>query len=172
MLYARLEAEAGGTWPEEALLVPFGAEPVALDIDTDACQRLSQEVLEALGQWQAWAGGPPPANASSQTCRWCPFAARCPEFWTACDTSWSDELLALRGQVISIAATPLGGVTIQIASTQGSVLGTVAVRNIEPAEFPGLMGISAGDAIAMVGLRNDPNEGVFTTAPAARLSPD
>lgn len=170
MLYACLEADASGAWPEEALLVPFGAEPVTLSIDPAACQRLSQEVLAALDQWQTWAGGPPPANASTQTCRWCPFAARCPEFWAACNSDWADELLAMRGRVVSIAATPLGGITLQIASAQGSVLGTAAVRNIEPTEFPGLMGIDAGNAIALVGLRRDPNEGVFTTVPAARLS--
>jgi RecB family exonuclease len=172
MLYAYLEAEASGSWPEEAVLVPFGAEPVTLNIDPNACQRLSQDVLAALDQWQAWIGRPPPANASTSTCRWCPFAARCPEFWAACNTSWSDDLLAMRGRVTSIATTPLGGVTLQIASTQGSVLGAVAVRNVEPAEFPGLMNMGVGDAIAIVGMRNDANERVFTTAPAARLSLD
>jgi RecB family exonuclease len=170
MLYAYLEAETSGAWPEEALLIPFGAEPVTLIIDPAACQRLSQHVLEALEQWQTWVGAAPPANASPQTCHWCPFAARCPEFWAACNTDWADELIATRGRVISLATTPLGGITLRLASTQGSVLGTVAVRNIEPTEFPGLVGINTGHAIALVGLRRDPNEGVFTTVPAARLS--
>jgi RecB family exonuclease len=170
MLYASLEAEVSGTWPEQALLVPFGAEPMTLRIDPTACQGLSHEVLAALDRWQTWVGGPPPANASPQTCGWCPFAARCPDFWAACSPDWADELLATRGHVASLATTPLGGITMRIESTQGSVLGTAAVRNIEPTEFPGLTALDAGHAIAFVGLRRDPSEGVFTTRPGTRLS--
>src|SRR5205823_6189937 len=112
MLYACLEAEASGAWPEQALLVPLGAEPVTRRIDPTACQRLAQEVLAALERWQAWVGDPPPANALPQTCGWCPYAARCPAFWRACDTEWARDLLALRGDVASMATTPLGGITL------------------------------------------------------------
>lgn len=170
MLYACLEAEASGSWPQKALLVPFGAEPVTLSIDPAACERLSQEVLATLDQWQTWVNDAPPASATPQTCGWCPFAARCPEFWAACSPDWADELIAMRGDVVSVASTPLGGVSLRIASAQGSVLGATAIRNLEPTQFPGLMDLVAGTTIALVGLRRDRNEGAFTARPGARLS--
>jgi RecB family exonuclease len=170
MLYACLEAEASGAWPEQALLVPFGAEPVTLRMDPTACLQLLEEVLAALDRWQTWVGGPPPASASPETCGWCPFAARCPAFWAACNTDWADELVAIRGPLASIATTPLGGITLRLDSTEGSVLGATAVRNIEPTEFDGLADLDEGHAVSFVGLRRDPSEGVFTTRPAARFS--
>ena len=170
MLYAYLEAETSGAWPDEALLVPFGAEPVTVSIDPGACRQLSEEVLAALDRWQDWVGAIPPANASPTTCGWCPFAAGCGGFWAACNTDWADELIAMRGKVASRVATQLGGITLLIESTQGSVLGKAAVRNIEPTEFPGLESLDPGHTLAVVGLRSDSDEGVFTTRAGTRLS--
>jgi RecB family exonuclease len=170
MLYAFLEAEVSGAWPEEALLVPFGAEPVTLSIDAAACERLSQEVLAALDQWQTWVGNPPPANATPETCGSCPFAAKCLEFWAACNTDWAEGVVATRGRVTSIATTPLGGITLRLDSTEGSVLGSTAVRNIAPTDFPGLASVDEGQAVSFVGLRHDRSEGTYTTGPGTRLS--
>jgi hypothetical protein len=132
MLYACLEAEASGTWPDQALLVPLGAEPVSLEIDPAACERLLQDVIEALERWEAWVGAAPPANPSPEACGWCPFAARCVAFWAACAPDWKDTLLATRGRVLSSATTPLGGTTLRIESREGSVIGTFAIRNVDP----------------------------------------
>lgn len=170
MLYACLEAEASGAWPEKALLVPFGAEPVTLDVDRSACLALLEDLVAALERWQTWVGAAPPANASPETCGWCPFAARCPAFWAACDTNWADELIALRGQITSATTTPLGGITLLLDSSEGSVLGKTAIRNVDPAEFPELAEFGAGDFGGFVGLRRDPDEGAFTTRSGTRFS--
>jgi hypothetical protein len=169
MLYACLEEEAGAAWPEQALLVPFGAEPVTLRVDPAACLRLLDEVLAALDRWQTWVSTTPPANASPETCGWCRFAARCPEFWAACNPEWADEVIAMRGGVTSATTTPLGGITLLLDSTEGSVVGTAAIRNVAPTEFPELQPISAGQVVAFVGLRRDPGEGAFTTRTGTRV---
>jgi RecB family exonuclease len=170
MLYACLEAEANGAWPDKALLVPFGAEPVTLRVDPAACLQLLDDVLAALDLWQTWVGATPPANASPETCGWCPFAARCPAFWAASKTDWVDELIAARGKVTSATTTPLGGVTLLLDSSEGSVLGTAAIRNVDPTEFPELASIGPGHAVGFVGLRRDPDEGAFTTHSGTRTA--
>jgi RecB family exonuclease len=172
MLYACLEAEASGTWPDQALLVPFGAEPVSLEVDPAACEGLLQEVIEALEKWETWVGAAPPANPSPEACGWCPFAARCAAFWAACTPDWKDTLLATRGRVLSSATTPLGGATLRIESREGSVIGTVAIRNVDAKRFPTLATMAEGRLVGIVGLRRDPVEGVFTLWPGARSASD
>jgi hypothetical protein len=78
--------------------------------------------------------------------------------------------MAMRGKVASRVGTQLGGITLLIESTQGSVLGKAAVRNIEPTAFPGLESLDPGRTVAVVGLRSDSDEGVFTTRAGTRLS--
>jgi RecB family exonuclease len=169
MLYACLEEEASAEWPEKALLVPFGAEPVTVRIDPAACLQLLKEVLAALERWQTWVSTTPPANASPETCGWCPFAARCPEFWAACNPNWTEEVIAMRGSVTSATTTPLGGVTLLLDSSEGSVVGTAAIRNVARSEFPELESIGAGQGVALVGLRRDPGDGAFTTRAGTRV---
>jgi RecB family exonuclease len=172
MLYACLEAEASGAWPEKALLVPFGAEPVTLDVDPNACLQLLGEVVAALEQWQRWLGSPPPANPSAVTCGLCPFAAHCSAFWASCNPDWANELIAMRGPVSSATTTRLGGTTLLLDSASGSVLGKAAIRNVDPNEFAEFASIGIGQVIALVGLRRDPDEGAFTTRSGTRAELD
>lgn len=167
MLYACLEAEAYD-WPRSATIVPFGGEPVEVDVRPEDCRRLLEAVLSALEEWQDWQGKSPPARPGADTCASCPYAPRCSSFWGTSDLVWADDLLAARGVIGHVSRSPLGGTTIGLRSQQGSVRGDVNVRNIDVAEHPSLASASAGDTVALVGLRADRNEGAYTMKAGAR----
>jgi len=170
MLYACLEQAAIDAWPDRAILMPFGGEPVVIDIIPAECEALLEEALAAVAEWTTWVDSPPPARPSPDACRWCPYAARCGAFWSAVDASWGSELLAARGIVKTKATAPLGGVTVTVDSDQGSLVDTVRLRNADPEEHPALAAVEPGAQAAFVGLRPDPGEQAFTLGLGARIA--
>jgi hypothetical protein len=167
MLYACLEAEAYD-WPSVATVVPFGGQPVDVDVEPEACRQLLSAILLALDEWRDWVGASPPARPSTDTCAFCPYAPRCAAFWAASDSTWADELGAARGAVGHISISPLGGTTIGLHSQEGSLRGDISIRSIDATEHPWLASASAGDVVAVVGLRADRNEGAYTMRAGAR----
>ena len=169
MLYACLEHEAIDGWPDRAMLMPFGGEPVAVDIIPAECEALLEEAVGVVAEWSTWVDSPPPAHPAPDVCGRCPYAAHCAAFWTAVEASWAPELLAARGTIKKKATAPLGGVTLTVASDRGSVVGAVPLRNIDPDQHPALALIEPGVEAALVGLRPDPGERAFTLGYGARM---
>lgn len=146
-LYAVLEHERDGVWPERARLTPLGGSPVDIEIDPDEADQTADEVLEALDRYQdAVTGGTVGelGRPAPETCRYCDFAVRCRAFWAACDESWrADGLYAAFGRI-----TSTGGdgafVAVTLDSTCGSVRGPVILRGVPSAAGPLLEGAVFG----------------------------
>jgi RecB family exonuclease len=167
-LYAFLEHETRGVWPERAILLPFVGDPVEVSIDPDECEATAEAALAAVASYNLIAGSIPPATPSATACGWCDAAATCSAFWGACDERWLEAgVSAAQGPVVLAKATPLGGLSLQLASTRGSLHGELSVRGLDAdleAELP------AGVTISLVGLRPDRAAGGLAPTPHLRIA--
>jgi PD-(D/E)XK nuclease superfamily len=167
-LYAFLERETRGVWPDRAILLPFVGDPVEVEVDPDECAATAADALAALTSYNLIAGQVPPAMPSATACGWCDAAAACSAFWDACDEDWIDaSVYAARGPVLLAKATPLGGLSLQVTSTSGSRHGDLSVRGLDAhleAELP------PGVTVSLVGLSPDRATGGLTPTPHLRIA--
>lgn len=158
-LYAYLEHEASGGWPETAHLFPLHGAPVEVDVDPEACRAVAEAAIEALEAYNAAAPGTQPARPAPETCGMCSFAADCPAFWKAYSPEWANSVLAAAGVVGRVVITPLGGTTIELSATDGSITGPLVIRNIDGSEHPAAYAAAPGVEAAAVGfVREDGRE--------------
>ncbi|HEV7529722.1 MAG TPA: PD-(D/E)XK nuclease family protein [Solirubrobacteraceae bacterium] len=130
-LYAVLEHDRSGRWPESGVLLRFGGPPVSVSIESGTCERVADEAVESLVGYQALTGTVPPANAGEVTCRFCSFAPQCPAFWEAISPSWTRG--AVRGRVARAESSAAGGLTVWLEEASGSHDGTVVIRRLSDA---------------------------------------
>jgi hypothetical protein len=155
-LYAYLESESMGDWPQRAFLVPLQGPVVEVDIDPAACAALAREALDLLAVFNAHAPAPQPASPAPETCRWCPYAPNCPAFWESCDEGWAPAVLAAAGTATAVTHPSLGGVSVRLDVEAGSLEhGTINVRAISVEDHPAAAMFAEGSDIALVGLRHD-----------------
>lgn len=148
-LYAVLEYDRSGRWPESGVLLRFGGPPVSVSIEPVTCETIAEEAVEALAGYQALTGTVPPANAGEATCRFCAFAPRCPAFWEAISPTWTRG--AVRGSVARAESSAAGGLTVWLEEASGSHEGTVVIRRLNE----GSLTLTVGAQLAVCGVHAD-----------------
>ena len=157
-LYAVLEHENFGTWPERGLLIPLPGAARVVDVEPVLAEQARTRVRDALTAYNASVEADEIADLgapSPETCRYCEYAPHCIAFWAAWDDGWADHgLTAAVGTVEEIRRAMRGGMTIDIAVESGlSADGLLSVHGLDATALPLLSILSPGDAIALVGLR-------------------
>jgi PD-(D/E)XK nuclease superfamily len=161
-LYSYLEWECSGSWPSEALLLPFNGPPLHIDVDPIACASRAQEARALLAAYNATAPGAQPASPTPQGCAYCPFSVECDAFWETVTPSWASEILAAEGAVIGVHESQLGTVNVQILAERGSVArGDCLVRGIRPGEHAVANRIAPGDTARATRLHLEADRGSY-----------
>ncbi len=169
-LYALLEAEASGHWPDAAHLFPLEGEPVAIGIAEVDCREVAADAMRILDLFNEAAPGRQPPTVSPQTCSVCSYATQCRAFWSSCTLDWASSFLAVHGVVSSATITPLGGVSLQVRSDQGSIgERSVLIRNIDTGSHPDALYSGSGTEIAATGLRYESSRGSYRLTPLSGL---
>jgi hypothetical protein len=167
-LYALLEFIDSGTWPQTAHLFPLHGAPVEIDVDPDACINRGREAVELLDSFNSRVPDPQPATPAPASCRWCQYTTICADFWTTCDESWSTEVVAAAGVVVQAFTTPLGGTTVEIEATMGSVkVGPTVIKQIDAAAHASVALAVPGAAFAATGLVADARGSGYRLSTAA-----
>lgn len=165
-IYAALASAAYERPVVEATLFSLREGMVAIDVSDEALGAAISEARRELTEFNQRAPGPQPARASPDTCRWCPFAARCDGFWRCVDESWLDAVgLCVRGHVTR-AEVALNGVgSIELAVTEAA---PPASESVVVSGVPGhhLAGLPLGGRVSLTGLERhfrDPETLVWTS---------
>jgi hypothetical protein len=113
-LYAFLAKSSTGTWPTLGVLLPMDGSRVEIALEPSECERVAEEALELLSSYNTAITNAADvfelASPSPATCKWCPFQLVCPAFWSAANSSWSDESIAAAlGGEAEAAAWPIHG---------------------------------------------------------------
>lgn len=153
-LYCAMEDDQTGSFPQAGWLVPFDGPMVDVEIDRGVCRTLAERAIDALDRFNETAAQSQPAFVSKENCSTCPYAPICPEFWHAPNDGLPDGSEAVRGVVDQVRRVELGGVTLQVGTTNSTLEQTdsILVRNIDMIVFPGVESVAQGDMVAMVGL--------------------
>ena len=104
-LYALLEAESSGRWPDEVLVVPLRGQRVPVEVQRSTAEALAQSLLEHLDRYNvAVSTGEVHqlADPHPDACDACPFATGCPAFWAAGSDAHSSEAQAVAGVLTEI----------------------------------------------------------------------
>lgn len=162
-LYAVIEKETAGEWPDAAELLPLEGPSVSVSVNPSDCEAVADEAVELLAAYNALVPGEQPATVSSETCPVCPFITRCPAFWGQVSPAWESQVLAVRGTVLAVQTTPLGGVSLAVQIAAGSISKDVInVRNIKPRHHPSAEAVRVGDLVSISGLRLESTRGTFS----------
>jgi hypothetical protein len=156
-LYAILEHDNTGRWPERGLLVPLPGATTAVNVEPVVAEQARTRVRDALAAYNAAVGAGEVAGLgapSPETCRYCDYAPRCSSFWGAWDDDWTAHgLTAAVGTVEEVRRAMRGGVSVDVSVERGfSSDGRVSVHGLDDVELPLIGSLEPGDAIALVGL--------------------
>ena len=169
-LYALLEAESSGRWPDAAHLLPLEGEPVAIGIAEADCREVAADAMRILDLFNEATPGRQPPIVSPETCSVCSYATQCLPFWSSCTAEWASTFLAVHGIVSSAKSTPLGGVSLQIQPYQGSIAEpSVLLRNIDIDSHPSALHAGVGTEIAATGLRHESSRDSYRLTPLSSL---
>ena len=169
--YALLDEAVTGRWPSQAFLVPLNGPVVEVLIDQVEATELGDQARQAIAAFNSAAPGHQPAAPSPEACGYCPWTTSCPAFWQACDATWEGTMAAVAGVVRRAAQAEIGGVSLTLEVEVGSVgEQVIAVRNVSPTEHPVAVQITAGDEIALVGLRKLHHSDEFALPAWGRLA--
>jgi len=175
LLYAALAGEIEGTGVTSARLVPLEGEPAQIKIEGTEAAEAAREVVAAMdGYNQAVAAGTEPEDLASPEpshCRFCPFAVRCPAFWSAITPEWSAEgILAVAGQVSEVTASRFGTFNIEAAAEAGSTSSdAVTLHGLPFDQFGPAAAAASGSPMAATGLRPGAHPGVLRPTLRTRL---
>lgn len=168
-LYAVLVAENLGGWPVSAELIPLEGPPVQVDLDEALCRALAAEVVELLEDFNASVPHAP-ALPGATTCSVCRFATRCAVCWAQMDSTWGEQVLAAGGIATKVVCTPVGGTSIDVKVTRGSVdEQAILIRNIDPMVHAAASRAVEGSDIIAVGLLREPGKSSFRLSPYGGL---
>jgi hypothetical protein len=169
-LYAALERETFGEWPDKALLMPLNAPPIEVAIEARQCDLIADDAVARLQEYNRLTPAPQPASPSPTACGRCPASCQCPALWETYSPAWVPEVVALMGKILTVSATPLGGVALRV-SVESGVGGPIAsVRGLREADHPIAGMLQADDVVAFVGLREDADRSAFYLPLSGRLA--
>lgn len=169
-IYAALEREASGEWPDRAVLMPLNGPAIDVAVNPIQCDAVADEAVALLHAYNAAVPGPQPATPSPDSCRRCSASCQCPEFWAAYGPNWAAELIALRGKILEVLVTPLGGTTVRVQVGAGARGPVAEVRRLREADQPGVSALGIGDAFCAVGLQASADESTLYLPSNARFA--
>lgn len=175
LLYAVLEHAGTGSWPERATLIPLEGDPISLAIDPEEAEAAGERAVAGLAAYNgAVEAGTPPirlASPSPSTCRFCPYAIRCPGFWKAADESWGGEgIVALAGVTAEAHAAERGNMTVRVDVEAGSAgRRQLWLHQIDPERFPAARQAERGAVVAATRLLAAPDSSQLRPSDATRL---
>jgi hypothetical protein len=169
-IYAALEAQTTGDWPQLLHLFPLRGEPMGIEADVAASESVAAEALQLLEDFNAASPGPQPASPSEVTCQHCPFSAKCPAFWSACE-NWGEELVAVRGQVTRTSSSEFNGTSIEVEVTSGTISeSTVLVRNLDPLDHPAVLALVPGGNVGLTGMTREKGRDSYHLPPWGQVA--
>jgi RecB family exonuclease len=148
-LYALMEHETTGDWPDELVLMPLTGEPVRIPTSPDTSLELGQDAVRLLTEYEARVPGAQPATVAVEVCSTCPHAVDCPPFWAAYDASWGPWVLAVQGPLEWIQRSN-GMATMAVISGDGNT--PIIVRGVQLFEQSELEAAESGTVVAVTGL--------------------
>jgi hypothetical protein len=175
LLYAALAGEADSKGATSAKLIPLEGKPATMEIEGTEATEAAREAIAAMdGYNQAVAAGADPKDLASPEpshCRFCPFAVRCPAFWSAITPEWSAEgILAVAGRVSEATASRFGTFNIEAAAEAGSTSSdAVTLHGLPFDQFGPAAAAAPGSLIAATGLRPGTHPGVLRPTLRTRL---
>jgi PD-(D/E)XK nuclease superfamily len=175
LLYAVLEQAESGIWPSQASLIPLEGEPETIEVDPDEALASADIAIAALDRYNSAISHddalPALGNPSHDACRFCPFASRCPAFWSAIDPSWGEAgILVVSGTLISLYDSRQDTFTIEIAVAAGSVSsGICLIRGLDNERFAAVREADNSAAIAATWLLGDPQARQFKAGARTRI---
>jgi CRISPR/Cas system-associated exonuclease Cas4 (RecB family) len=136
-LYAVLEHERSGIWPDLAFLLPYAEATVEVAIAPEECRQLAYSLGQALEAFDERSPEPQPASPDPDTCRWCSHATACEAVWQECGEEWSPEVLLAEGRVLQAARAATGSGTVVLELERGTIgVGQAAIRVPAGEEMP------------------------------------
>lgn len=175
LLYAALERETTGECPRAARLIPLEGAPATIDIREEEAVKAARTAIAALDEYNAEVerGTSPErlADASPDHCRFCPFAVRCPGFWSAADRDWAAEgILAAAGDVTASESSRFDTFDLDGDIEAGSVPGGhMRLHGLDLDRFGPALQAGAGSSFAATGLRPGADNGVVQPTARTRL---
>jgi len=148
-LYAVLEHQRSGHWPDRTFLLSFTEGTVEVAIEPEECTALADSLLAALEAFDRRRPEPQPA-CPPETCRWCRHALSCEAVWGECGEDWAPGVLLAEG-IVAQAARAATGVSTVVVDLAGGTLGDgrSAIRAAAAQSLPEL---AAGMRIRASGL--------------------
>jgi hypothetical protein len=168
-LYAFLEFEVSGTWPNSARLYPLQGPPVEIEVSPTACSALAAEARRLLKTFDEHVGAAP-ASPSPEHCHQCAYACHCDAFWQAIDTKWASSLLALRGNAGPVSHGQIPVISFDVQPDGGSCgADPLQIRALDLLEHPIAAALREGDGVRLVGLREEAGRGTYRLPPWGRM---
>jgi RecB family exonuclease len=170
-LYAVLEFEASGEWPDKGELIPLEGPPLEVATDPSVCLALADEAMELMRQYNEVVPSAQPANVSPDTCPVCDFSIECRAFWDEFDAGWAQVFIGAVGSIKEIETSSLGGTSLRMKVVGGSVeQPEILIRNIDDLHHPAVKLAKEGLGVYVVGLRRERNRDSFYLPPFGKLS--
>lgn len=163
-MYAALERESSGSWPDFLAVYPLKGDPVEIDPDSGACEAVAADALQVLGVYNAAAPGPQEARPSPAWCPRCEYAPHCDAFWAALPM---EDIIAVQGLVLDAFFAERGAVSLVVQQDSGP---PVEVLGILPAFHPAVALVRTGDMIRITGLESKDEEGYYRLPPRGQLA--
>lgn len=154
-LYACLEQEASGSWPDELAIYPLKGAIARLSVTPETCERVADEALEALDEYNAWVPGPQQGRPGSDSCPRCEFAPSCQVLWTCLPL---EGIAAASGVVAEVFLAERGSTSVVLEQSDGQ---RIEVLSISPVIHPAVASVKPGDAVGFIGITETSEPGFF-----------
>lgn len=171
-LYALLEAESSGSWPDQVVVVPLRGQRVPVGVQRSDAEALARSLLEHLDSYNTAVASAEVhrlANPHPDACNACPFATGCPAFWAAGPDAHSSEAQAVAGVLTEIRPAAGGRYVAELDVLAGCSSNRVAVFGLDPDDHAEVGQLRAGDTVALTGLKDRGEGGGFQVRPWSLL---
>lgn len=160
LLYAYLESESSGSWPDRLAVLPIRGEMIDVVPDTEASLALATEARGVLAAYNAQVPQPQPGNPSESVCTWCDYVVDCPSFWTMNTEDWANGRWAIRGRVVAVTSSN-SRVTVKLDTGEE----VVTVRAIDATAHKDAAELAIGDDVAFTALIVDIESSTYRVGP-------
>lgn len=174
LLYAALEHESTGEFPQTAQLIPLEGEPVSIMINEEVALSEAQGVVALLDEYNGQLKSKRPqelAAPSPDHCQFCPYTARCPGFWFAIDRSWADKgIVAVAGEISASQASRFNTFDLDCDAEAGSMPdGPIRLHGLDLDRFAPALSAEPETPFGAIGLREGTADDIALCTVRTRL---